>query len=112
MAPAPFRFALAYGDHMVLQRAPARATIWGFAPAAATVEVTGVGTAAVTAVAGSDGVWKVALPATDAAVPHTITARIGGGSTITLSDVLFGDVWVCGGQSNSEPAPRFTALHS
>lgn len=33
--------------------------------------------------------------------PHVITATAGNMS-ITLNDVLFGDVWVCSGQSNMQ----------
>ena len=39
-APAPFRFALAYGDHMVLQAAPKQANIWGYGPVGANVTLT------------------------------------------------------------------------
>ena len=38
--------------------------------------------------------------------PHVITATAGN-LTLTLNDVLFGDVWICSGQSNM----RFT-VHS
>lgn len=40
------------------------------------------------------------IPPTAASeTPYTITATSGSGS-ISLKNVLFGDVWVCGGQSN------------
>ena len=109
--PAPFRFALAYGDHMVLQQAPAQASVWGFAPPSTRVTVTASsGTAPATeavAVAGSDGTWKAMLPAIPGgSSPYTITAAqdsaAAAPATIALADVLFGDVWVCGGQSNME----------
>ena len=50
---------------------------------------------------GSSGrpVWKVYLSPTVAGGPHVITAS-SGDCQITLSDVLFGDVWFCSGQSN------------
>ena len=44
-------------------------------------------------------VWKVTLDPTDAGGPYVITAS-SGDCQITLSDVLFGDVWFCSGQSN------------
>ena len=34
-----FRFANYYGDHMVLQRAPARANVWGFVEGCEAVKV-------------------------------------------------------------------------
>ena len=40
------------------------------------------------------------LPATAAGGPHTITASSSSYGKTTISDVLFGDVWICGGQSN------------
>ncbi|CAG2212539.1 SIAE [Mytilus edulis] len=43
--------------------------------------------------------WKVKLAAVTDTKPHTITAMSSSG-TIMLSDVLFGDVWICSGQSN------------
>ena len=50
------------------------------------------------------GVWSVELPATGPNTgPHEITASLHGQDTsITLKDVLFGDVWVCSGQSNMQ----------
>jgi len=50
--------------------------------------------------ADSDGHWKVAIPTTHAGGPHTLT--ISAGNSITLTDVLFGEVWVASGQSNME----------
>lgn len=110
--PAEFRFALAYGDHMVLQQAPAKATVWGFAQPASRVTVKATAPAAngntftaEVVTAGSDGTWKAMLPAVagGAAHPYTVTATSStAASAIAIHDVLFGDVWVCGGQSNME----------
>ena len=49
------------------------------------------------------GVWKVTLDAQNAGGPYTINASSKVGNTtssISLADVLFGDVWLCSGQSN------------
>ena len=49
------------------------------------------------------GVWSVQLKPIghgDGGGPYTITASLGGQNPIKISDVLFGDVWVCSGQSN------------
>ena len=44
--------------------------------------------------------WRVELPPTPAsAAPENITLEAAG-TTLTLANVLFGDVWTCGGQSN------------
>jgi hypothetical protein len=102
--PPAFRFANTLGDHMVLQQAPAKAQIWGFAPAGSSVSVTSsaAGSAPVTAAVGADGTWQAALaPVKAGSTPITITAKAGAAS-IVLKDVLYGDVWFCSGQSNME----------
>lgn len=51
------------------------------------------------------GVWTVMLTPTMFGGPYFIKAysKVKGiVSTITLSDVMFGDVWMCSGQSNME----------
>lgn len=109
VAPEPFRFALAYGDHMVLQAAPRRSQVWGFAPAGAVVSVTLTSSVQQQVLhegnvtADASGMWKHLLPPTKAgAVAHRIAASTAAGENLVLSDVLFGRVWVCGGQSNME----------
>jgi hypothetical protein len=99
-APTPVAFALSntLGDHMVLQR-DKPATVWGFAPVGATVK-TLFNAVSYTSTAGADTVWRQVLPATPAsAVGTTITFTASTGGTVALADVLFGDVYVCGGQS-------------
>ena len=48
--------------------------------------------------------WIVTLPATkaDAQTTYIITAKSQKYGSIKISDVLFGDVWVCSGQSNMQ----------
>ena len=54
-----------------------------------------------------DCVWVVTLPATKAgSTAYTITIKSDKYGSVVLSDVLFGDVWVCSGQSNMQ----FTVL--
>ena len=51
------------------------------------------------------GVWSVKLDAQDAGGPYTIkaTSKVATKSLeILLEDVLFGDVWICSGQSNMQ----------
>lgn len=51
--------------------------------------------------------WSVALPGAAASFdPHSITIK-GGWQEITLSDLLFGEVWLCSGQSNMEWRPSW-----
>lgn len=87
-----------FGDHMVVQRnLPVH--VWGRATPGEAVSVTfQSGTAAATA--DNIGYWSVHLPALDAGGPFTLTVK--GANTVTLRDVLVGDVWVASGQSNME----------
>jgi sialate O-acetylesterase len=95
---AEVRLPSILGDHMVVQR-DRPMSLWGWDDAGAGVTVT-LGQASATATADADGRWMVQLPAMAAGGPHTIT--IEGTSTVTLQDVLVGEVWLCSGQSNME----------
>jgi hypothetical protein len=101
---APFRFSSAYSDDMVLQQAPQQAVVWGFAPAGSKVSVAFMGTSIAAPVAPymGESTFMVKLPATPSSLTemHNITAT-SDGKTITLANVLFGDVWVCSGQVGS-----------
>ncbi|KAG9348532.1 hypothetical protein JZ751_002268, partial [Albula glossodonta] len=99
-----FRFASYYGDHMVLQKAPERAVLWGFGVDGSKVifslegeQQNKRGVAYV-----QNGTWRVTLDPVEAGGPYNVTAfQLGPAEAkITLTDVLFGDVWLCGGQSN------------
>ncbi len=85
-----------FTDHMVLQRAVA-VPIWGKADAGESVTV-GFRGKTKAAVAAADGTWKVSLDASDAGGPFELTAQ--GKNTVTLKDVMVGEVWLAGGQSN------------
>ncbi len=112
-------FSTAFNDHMVLQRAPQHAVVFGTATPGATVTVTLTGpnaytytspAAAVRAGTGDpalDGTWKVVLPAQPAGFGYALAAACAGCSNATsapatLADVGFGDVYLCSGQSNME----------
>jgi len=84
------------GSGMVLQR-NRPITIWGWAEPGEQVTVSFQGRSAATG-ASAEGGWSVTLPAMEEGGPHTMT--ILGENTITLDDVLIGDIWVCSGQSN------------
>lgn len=88
-----------FGDHMVLQQ-DTRIPVWGWADPGEKVAVT-LGSASAVTSAGPDGRWRVELPPSGTQTkPQTL--RIEGTNTLTYSDVLVGDVWVCSGQSNME----------
>lgn len=89
-----------FQSNMVLQRDKPVA-IWGWANPGEMVTVTFAGQAQ-TAAAGKDRDWKVVLPAMTAnPQPQKLTVR-GKAETLTLEDILVGDIWVLGGQSNME----------
>src|SRR5262245_56301643 len=85
-------------DGMVLQQGM-KLNIWGTADPGERVTVT-LKDQKVGDVADSNGKWKVSLSPLDAGGPFTLT--ISGKNTITLHDVLVGEVWICSGQSNME----------
>lgn len=126
--PTTIRFASSYTDGMVLQQAPYSAVVWGFCDHGANVTVhiarsTTLATATTTAtMAAEEGrafaavvtgnTFKVSLHPTESSMTttYTITATatattstaFSALATASLSDVLFGDVWVCSGQSNMQ----------
>ena len=87
-----------FSDGAVLQRDMA-VPVWGTADEGEPVTVTFGGQTATTT--AKDGKWLVKLtpmPASDK--PQTMT--IAGKNTVTVSNLLIGEVWVCSGQSNME----------
>jgi sialate O-acetylesterase len=87
-----------FGDHMVLQRGkPNR--IWGWSQPGDTVRVE-IGERSAPAIAGADGRWQAQIEPPKPGGPYTV--KITGKKTVELQDVLVGDVWICGGQSNMQ----------
>jgi sialate O-acetylesterase len=96
IASADVRLPAIFSDHMVLQRDTA-VPVWGWADPGETVTVTCAGQTQ-TATAGADGSWSLKLANLTAAEPTTLT--VAGSNTITIQDVLVGEVWLGSGQSN------------
>ena len=94
-----------FGSHMVLQRNQ-EDPIWGWDKPgqAISVELAAEDTdsdlsgATVKTEADATGAWRVKLPAREAGGSYKLTIR--GSKTIELTDILFGEVWICSGQSN------------
>lgn len=87
-------------DHMVLQ-SKAGAAIWGWAEPGEEVTVA-IADQQQTAVAAADGKWRVKLSALPASgESQTLTVK-GAKNTLTVKDVLVGEVWLASGQSNME----------
>ena len=86
-----------FSDNMVLQR-ETKVPVWGTADAGekVTVEFNGQ---SVSAIAAGDGKWKAELaPMKASKEPMDLTVK--GRNTLTVKNVLIGDVWFCSGQSN------------
>ncbi|QNE42325.1 sialate O-acetylesterase (plasmid) [Hymenobacter sp. NBH84] len=98
VAQATVRLPALVGNHMVVQR-DVPVPVWGWAAPGEQVAVTFRGRS-YQATPNAAGRWQVALPATPAGGPYTITIK--GQNTLTVDDVLVGDVWLASGQSNME----------
>ena len=89
-----------FQSNMVVQRGKP-ISVWGWASPEEKVSVSFAGQA-MEAKAGKDRVWKVTLPAMAANVEPQILTVKGKDKTLTLENILVGDVWILGGQSNME----------
>ena len=96
-----FAFHSVVTDHMVLQRAPASARIFGVSAPRKVISVQLDNTRIGSTNADRFGEWIFSLPPQSASYNHTITAT-DGDSTLTLADVAFGEVIFCSGQSNMQ----------
>jgi sialate O-acetylesterase len=96
MSRADVKVPSIFGDHMVLQRGT-KVPIWGSADPGEKVTVK-TGQQEKGATADAKGKWRVVLDSIESKDPIEIT--ISGKNTLTLSDVLVGEVWLCSGQSN------------
>ena len=99
-APQELRLSSMFADHMVLQRETS-APVWGWASPGTEVRVLGSWSeSAATCKADGKGAWRVDLATPIAGGPHTLT--VTADKSITLQDVMVGEVWICSGQSNME----------
>lgn len=83
-------------DGAVLQR-ESQLNLWGWASAGETVELTFRKKKFKTK-ADASGNWTIKIPAQPAGGPYEMTFK--GKNEITVKNILFGDVWLCSGQSN------------
>ena len=101
-ARAAVQLASPFTSHMVLQ-CDMKVPVWGWAAPGETVTVTFAGQQ-VTTQTGADGRWRVDLqPLTASAESRafTVTGSQTTG-TISLDDVVVGEVWLASGQSNMD----------
>jgi sialate O-acetylesterase len=86
-------------SNMVLQQ-NSTVTIWGWADAGEKVSLTASWSSKTFKTkATEEGTWAIQIATTDSRSPKTINIK-GKDHDITLSNILFGEVWLCSGQSN------------
>lgn len=85
-------------DGAILQR-EVNFDVWGWASPGEKVELSFDGSTFNTE-AGQNGEWRISLPPQPAGGPHEMIFK--GNNNIVLKNILFGDVWLCSGQSNME----------
>jgi len=91
-----------FGDNMVLQRGKAN-TIWGWSEPGDKIQIEIAGKHG-SGVATADGRWQVIIEPPPSGGPYTLTIK--GHQTVELQNILVGDVWLCGGQSNMQVSLR------
>lgn len=97
-ALADVRLPGIFGDNMVLQR-DRPVMIWGWSNPGENITVR-LDRQTKKIRAGKDGKWKLSLDPMPAGGPFQMTVQ--GKNTITINNILFGEVWICSGQSNME----------
>lgn len=95
---ADVRLPKIFESNMVLQR-DKPVNVWGWASPGEAITIK-LNDQSVSGKADRNGEWKVSLPALKAGGPYEML--ISGKNEIILSNILIGDVWICGGQSNMQ----------
>lgn len=89
-----------FTNNMVLQQ-NSNAAIWGKANPGSKITITGDWGASASAEAGLDSSWLLKIATPQAGGPHSLTIQ-NNDSTLTIQNVLAGEVWLASGQSNME----------
>ena len=101
-------------SNMVLQRAPAQPIIWGHNGAAGeTVSVQLDRAASWNATVGVNGQWKVTLAPQPASTDHNLSIKFSSSPSHHrfLTNVAFGDVYLCSGQVRTLKIATAQRLH-
>ena len=101
LLPGPVTFAQIrlprlISDNVVLQRNQ-ELELWGWASPGERIRID-IADENLRTRADEEGNWSVMLPAQDAGGPYDM--QLHGENELTVSNIMFGDVWVCSGQSN------------
>ncbi len=110
LAKAEVKLPAMFTDNMILQQ-ESNPSIWGWAEAKSEVTViTSWNKKSYSTKADKNGKWKLNVETEKYGGPYVIT--ISDGSELVINNVLIGEVWVCGGQSNMEmPMKGFTGQY-
>ncbi|MEJ8843703.1 sialate O-acetylesterase [Lacibacter sp. H375] len=93
------RLPAMFSDNMVLQQQQL-VSVWGIDKPNTKISVKGSWGNNSTATTDATGHWKLKLQTPKAGGPYTLEVK--GSKTVTLKNVLIGEVWFCSGQSNME----------
>ncbi len=85
-----------FQDNAVLQQGMP-VPVWGTGVPGEKITVSIAGKSA-SGIAGADSTWMVELPKLKPGGPHTLVVK--GKTTLTYTNILVGEVWICSGQSN------------
>ncbi len=107
---ATIRLPHVFSDNMVLQRdKPIK--LWGWADKGETIEVSFINQKKKVK-ADKSGNWTLFLDQVPFGGPYTIEIK-GKKNTISLQNILIGDVWLCSGQSNMEmPVQGWSSVYN
>lgn len=102
-ADPTLKLSAAFGDNMVLKHS-ATCPIWGWDAPGTTITIRPDFGPQVSTKADASGKWTASLvtPAADTAPFKGHSLEIRGTTTLTLHNILLGEVWICSGQSNME----------
>lgn len=103
LVPKPLAISLGapFNDHAILQR-DMKVPVWGWSEPGTKVTVSFKGQK-VSATADKDGKWVAELAKLKASFePAEMTITEAGGKTVTLKNILVGEVWMASGQSNMQ----------
>ncbi len=104
---ADVRLPAVIGDNMVLQDGD-RVAFWGWADPNEEIHVSvSWRDMEWTVQADNDGTWMFRMMPPDIGGPYTVTLK--GKNTLTIKNILVGEVWVCSGQSNMQMSVRSSA---
>jgi sialate O-acetylesterase len=100
-AKAEIKLPAIFSDNMVLQQ-QSQVAVWGWAKANTGVKVVSSwNNKSYSVQSDAQGYWKLKIQTPAAGfTPYTLT--VSDGKSVTLKNILIGEVWVCSGQSNME----------